>query len=137
MKKLDEIRAMREEYKKRLETESQAILAEAFKEVFDAHPEIKAIGWTQYTPYYNDGNPCVFGVGDFSYSEEDVDPSKPGSLYEEPWSESYGRDKGQLAAAVNGLARELPDDVMNAAFGDHVRVIATREGFHTTGYSHD
>lgn len=25
-------------------------------------PTIKAIGWSQYTPYFNDGEPCVFNV---------------------------------------------------------------------------
>jgi hypothetical protein len=25
---------------------------------------IHSFGWTQYTPYFNDGDPCVFGVGE-------------------------------------------------------------------------
>jgi hypothetical protein len=27
-------------------------------------PTIIEFGWTQYTPYFNDGEPCVFGAGD-------------------------------------------------------------------------
>jgi hypothetical protein len=26
-------------------------------------PVISAFGWTQYTPYFNDGEPCIFSVG--------------------------------------------------------------------------
>jgi hypothetical protein len=27
-------------------------------------PTIDSFGWTQYTPYFNDGDPCVFHVGE-------------------------------------------------------------------------
>ena len=35
-----------------------------FQEFFKAFPEIKMIAWTQYTPYFNDGDTCEFGVND-------------------------------------------------------------------------
>ena len=28
------------------------------------YPEVRAIGWNQYTPYFNDGEPCVFRTGE-------------------------------------------------------------------------
>lgn len=37
-------------------------LVEAIKEVFQKHPEIASIGWCQYAPHFNDGDPCVFRV---------------------------------------------------------------------------
>lgn len=30
--------------------------------VFAADPEVTALGWTQYTPGFNDGDPCTFDV---------------------------------------------------------------------------
>lgn len=35
-----------------------------FKTFFEQYPEIKAVGWNQYTPYFNDGEPCEFSVGE-------------------------------------------------------------------------
>lgn len=33
-----------------------------FDSFFKKHPEVLAVGWTQYTPYFNDGEECVFSV---------------------------------------------------------------------------
>lgn len=38
-----------------LEPLMRAVLADEF---------IDSFGWTQYTPYFNDGDPCEFGVGE-------------------------------------------------------------------------
>jgi hypothetical protein len=42
-----------------------------------------------------------------------------------------------LAEAVRVLKRELPDDVLESVFGDHVQIVATREGFNTKEVQHD
>lgn len=34
----------------------------AFAHFFKKFPQVTAIVWTQYTPYFNDGDPCEFGV---------------------------------------------------------------------------
>lgn len=37
------------------------------------NPHIKRFGWTQYTPYFNDGEECVFGAGQtYFLTDEDV-----------------------------------------------------------------
>lgn len=37
---------------------------------------IHSFGWRQYTPYFNDGDPCVFGTGDvWVRTIDDVKPS--------------------------------------------------------------
>lgn len=33
-----------------------------FEELFEKYPKIESIGWNQYTPYFNDGDECTFGV---------------------------------------------------------------------------
>lgn len=136
MSKLEEFVAARKEYVAQIASKGKEALAEAFTSVFTAHPEIRAIGWTQYTPYFNDGEPCVFDVHIMSFSVVDVDPKNVTSVYEEPWVEAYGTGSS-LFAVVRELHRSLPSDVLEAAFGDHVMVIATPAGFHVTEYSHD
>lgn len=32
------------------------------------HPEVTGIGWVQATPYFNDGEPCVFRIGEPYFS---------------------------------------------------------------------
>jgi len=33
-----------------------------FKELFAQAPNLKSVGWTQYTPYFSDGDECIFSV---------------------------------------------------------------------------
>lgn len=37
-------------------------LLPAFADALRKVPEVKCLTWTQYTPYFNDGEPCTFGV---------------------------------------------------------------------------
>ena len=37
-------------------------LKEYSQEIFTNNPKIKGFSWTQYTPYFNDGAPCEFGI---------------------------------------------------------------------------
>ena len=51
---------------RQLTAKFQAIAQEMFKgltkEFFVKNPGITAVRWTQYTPYFNDGDECVFSV---------------------------------------------------------------------------
>ncbi len=49
--------------KKAMRDQGKAALQEAFQEFFAKHPEASAIVWTQYTPYFNDGDACIFRLG--------------------------------------------------------------------------
>lgn len=42
----------------------KATFNEAIKEFFDANPDVWCLAWSQYTPYFNDGEPCDFGVNE-------------------------------------------------------------------------
>jgi hypothetical protein len=48
------------ELRETMKREGKEALKEAFVEFFDKHPEAKEILWTQYTPYFNDGDACTF-----------------------------------------------------------------------------
>lgn len=50
------------EYARKFKEESQELLKGVFKEFWDKNPGVTAIIWTQYTPYFNDGDTCEFGV---------------------------------------------------------------------------
>lgn len=57
-----------EQMKKEMTEKIKSLMAPAFKEFFDRHPTVKYVSWTQYTPYFNDGEPCEFGVHEKSIS---------------------------------------------------------------------
>lgn len=128
---------------------------------------IKAIAWTQYTPYFNDGDVCEFSVGDFSYTsnqtvadiwlaemagdEDDVyeyEDNDNGELrdeflrtdfygYENPWSEAYPHPDGFKRGDI-----ELPsgiqfEQVLNETFGDHTTIVVTPTRVVQYEYSHE
>jgi hypothetical protein len=94
-------------------------LAEAFQNAL-AQPRIRAICWLQYTPYFNDGDTCVFGVHTVSFAftdiaepdeygepdesaddyEEDADAQAPG--FYTPWSDTYRRIAGHATREYKG-----------------------------------
>lgn len=57
------IRALNEEIK----AAAEQVMTEATATLFDNHPIVEEIWWTQYTPYFNDGDACEFGVGEMFY----------------------------------------------------------------------
>lgn len=139
-----------EKVKKEFQDKGKAILKKSFSAFFEAVPSIKAIPWTQYTPYFNDGEPCEFGVRDMwvlselSYS----DWQEEGGSYAEEYDvvNTYCDDKykNELTKEQKKLANDfikniskLSDDIYEDMFGDHVYVIATKDGFEIEEYSHD
>lgn len=135
--------------------------------VFDADPTVAAINWTQYTPYFNDGDPCEFGAHlndegfiafekvptEWRYDEafdEEGDPVRtsggygPNSVGLRAWSSEARNyvDKENptpLDHAADNLSSNWAhyEDVLREHFGEHSRVIATREGFNVEFYEHD
>lgn len=142
-----ELKDMREAYELKLKNHGEAALKEAFKEIFEKYPQIKSIIWTQYTPYFNDGDSCVFGVNDFDVYIEGTNPTDQDEDDEED-DYDYGESiyylkkskdpvKKEIAKAVEELEKSLPSDVLESVFGDHCKVIATPKGFDVREFEHD
>jgi hypothetical protein len=63
-------------------SQGSEIIFEWFKPIFEAFPNtIKNVWWTQYTPFFNDGEPCEFSVHDallnYDDGNEEWDSSSP------------------------------------------------------------
>jgi hypothetical protein len=179
-KLFDELKTIKAEYDRKLQQEGEAAVKDAFKDLFDKYPEIRSVTWTQYTPYFNDGDTCTFSVHDFDVSlgtdetlRAEIDEKKrltveaanagdykkaqklkdevtrlQERLEDEDDDYSYGESKYtlrrssnprevEIAEAVSALEREMPDDVLESVFGDHSRIVATRDGFKVTEQEHD
>lgn len=125
-----------------MQTQMQEAMKELFIQFFVENPEVKLIVWTQYTPYFNDGDECIFHVHDFYFDTEEH-AGETNFRYEqiEEWEEKlYVKPKTELVlrfeAFVDAL-QTMPDDVFKGIFGDHVQVAARRSGFTAEEYEHD
>lgn len=134
---LKEIAKIIEDAKKTVKEKSQEALKASFKELFDAHPTILGLRWTQYTPYFNDGEPCRFSVNE-PYAKF-VDTAEDAGDYGDgfdiiPWRKE---DQSDATRAIDDLFGLIAQDVMLESFGDHAKITATRDGFEVDEYSHD
>lgn len=72
LEQLKEMRAKMDALKTEEMKIARSVFDEMCKAVFVKHPELTSFSWTQYTPGFNDGDPCYFGVHDVR-SLNDVD----------------------------------------------------------------
>lgn len=125
---------------------------------FATVPGLQRITWTQHTPSWNDGEPCVFSLGEIRFeldwtAEQNYGEYEDGfvsryDLYELDYSTSPapkiftldGRNTEAeywaVVGAMSGLEAGRFEDVVQNAFGDPAEVFATREGFKVEFYEH-
>lgn len=71
---------------------------EITKSFFNECPEVKALVWSQYTPYFNDGEACVFSINEVYAIVAGFDPDELLDPYEYEYGEdgaetlTYGKD---------------------------------------------
>jgi len=144
--------------KKRYDKMVQAFKEEDFKgwfiEFFKLYPFVTKIQWTQYAPYFNDGDPCVFAVHkpelELALSYIEKNPGLELSISEfrndesEQYLVTYGFTKEQrkqypdLGEAVQSL-RDLfeAEDILKHVFGEDTAVCVTPEEIVCDEYEHD
>jgi hypothetical protein len=129
------------------EKAKEALIAE-LKDVFVRHPDLKVIKWTQYTPGFNDGDPCYFTIGDVTASnymgvnaygewegdDEHDEENEPADLL--VFSLDYNVPQGfeDLAPLGKFINSGTGKDVLEFMFGDGVTVVVTADGVDTDEY---
>jgi len=148
MPTIQDIMAKKKAFEEELAAHGEAALKEEFKKFFDAHPEIEAVRWVQYTPYFADGDPCEFGVGEFTArlvesgegaeAEDEEDEEDEEEDENEDWAEDED-DDDESFDYVEGLSvfKKIDEDFYETVFGDHCKVTATRDGFEVVEYEHE
>jgi len=134
-----------------LQTERQALLAPLrahleglSKEIFERHPSLESFSWTQYTPYFNDGSPCVFDAN-VEYLRVVYDGVEQEELSE--WTFSDGAKHypdlnanaglKECYALIRRFLSTIPEEMFKDLFGDHARVTVTATGIDVEEYDHD
>lgn len=120
-------------------------------ELFNKYPNLKTIRWTQYTPHFNDGEPCVFGVNEIIFSDLDssFNINKIWEIKYSNWDEEdeeilevLKQNKvGQLD--LNNDFEKFNNNILETEpmwadiFGDGVEIVITRSGIEIQEYEHD
>jgi len=134
--------------------EKRRILLNQFKEdfskitnvFFEAVPRIKSLTWTQYTPYFMDGDPCEFGINDIYFAtdeNEDVESYRDFNHANGHFSDGlYGLKKLMTPQEVN-LCEKMSsiihgnEELMESIFGDHALIVLRASGVEVQEYDHD
>lgn len=58
-----------------IKAEAKEVFSNSAKEIFEQYgDQVATFGWQQYTPYFNDGDPCEFSKGEiFIYSPQEIE----------------------------------------------------------------
>ena len=140
MKNFDALNEKLAEMQKKFTEEGSKLFEEICQEIFEKYPELYSFYWTQYTPYFADGDECIFGVNEVSringYSDydDDADEEETMSSTGEPLYnifEHYSYDaknkETKIVKDLNKFINDAPEEVLKAIYGDHCRVTIYRD----------
>lgn len=127
-------------------------------------PHVIELGWRQYTPYFNDGEPCIFSAGHLwirtngdeeglAPDELQLDDFESSCLRDREWVSSENginghyvprkREPWQVALHEKGtdldhaIARGSFDAVLLKEFGDHAEITIRRSGIEIEFCEHE
>jgi hypothetical protein len=141
-----------------LKAEMKTIGVESFKEmltgIFSRHPTLMSLRWSQYTPHFNDGDPCTFNVNDIEAEfiagtllAKKFDKSKDWPTEDESAQEgefyvswNFSKQHADLSKEIGEIGNVFStvEDLMLTVFGDGVQVTVTRDGeIEIEDYDHD
>lgn len=125
----------RKELTAQLKKDFPALLAP----LFDKYPGVKNVRWTQYTPYFNDGDSCEFSTN-AAYADLNWDGEEEDEDDEE--EETTKTEEAEVPEGAEDEFQEvlssIDDSFYKDLFGDHVEVIVNRNGtIDIEEYEHD
>lgn len=129
-----------EEYQEKIKNDGLGILRQSFMTFFEKYPLITELSWRQYTPYFNDGEACVFSVHtysiEFKLDGEEERLNVDDYIYDDNFPAPL---KTTVKSAYKELANALEavEDVLQAVFGDHAEIIVNREEVRVESCDHE
>lgn len=137
VKEYRECRARMAELKKRNKNIGKEVFKDSCKSLFEQNPEIKSFEWRQYTPGWNDGDPCTFrGYSNDPYVNG-LNEYGEDSGYEEPetpLTDEQQKQHKKLVKRVTEFMADYDASELEDWFGDCVAITVTPKGIETTDY---
>ena len=128
LQKFEEFKQLREKLVNDVRVEFPALIMP----LMNMSDRIQSISWTQYTPYFADGDPCEFST---NYDYLDINGKYSSTLFrDEAWSEA---DKSVVKSLQEAM-RVIPDEIYKDVFGDHAQITVSKDGTITVeSYEHE
>ena len=155
-----------EESKKALSKMGKDLFTRETIRIFKNYPRVISFGWTQYTPYFMDGDPCVFyantdyfyvngwdseidectrwfdqkEVGDNLFKEcgkEDRTWDRDKNAWKVSQNKKYNPKSEEAIDAISNLLTALSEEDFLNFFGDHALVAVTKDGLTVHDWEHD
>jgi hypothetical protein len=141
------------QYRQEFTKKAQAKLKEILSDFWNKNPAINVIVWTQYAPYFNDGDACVFSVNDptfsnctnseefstLSWGEYDGDDKNVWAFgawnVEKESNKNIGIDVEFVKDLCRFIQSDAMEDVLRITLGEDNLIIVTREGITCQDYS--
>lgn len=119
--------------------QSKKHFKEASEELFIKYPELESFSWRQYTPYFNDGEPCRFGVHNDYPTVVLTTATEEEKEIASSWGEVVGQSENaeEIEKAVIEFLKAIDEEAYEEMFDDHVEVKVTRKGVEVEEYDHD
>lgn len=109
-----------EKLRNKFENKSRLLFSRELDTLFNEFPNLKKFSFDQYTPYFADGDECIFGVNcDY--------PSINGIDYwddEDEFEAIYEKE----IQGIRDFIRQFPDSFYLDIFGDHKTIEIHRDG---------
>ena len=127
--KIEKQKKKMREIQEELQENCKIFFKEESARLFEAYPELTSFSWTQYTPYFNDGDECLFSSW---YNYQTIN-----GRFGENDDDSIPKELEKAFDAVNEFLSNFDEDILKEMFGDHAEVIVTKDKVEVEEYSHD
>lgn len=110
---------------------------EGSKVFFENNPGLKSFSWPQYTPYFNDGDPCVFRASTNTYS------IRINGICEDDESEDDTDDaidattKKNLTKEISTFLKQFNKENLEEMFGEGLIEVHPNSKVIVQEYNHD
>lgn len=139
-----ELNKKRDELEKKQKNICKDFFATLCEEFFKQNEDVRSFEWQQYTPYFNDGEPCTFRAN-HEYCKinaicaEDGEDADQEDVFSSDGKELKwdSKEYNKLRKSVSGFMSNFSKNDLECWFGDHVTVKVTRDGVETEEYEHD
>lgn len=137
----------------KLKNELMEIVKTPINDFFNENPNVTYVCWTQYIPYWNDGEECEFDINDLYFTnfggsiDEILERFEYGELYEE----EEDKKNGVWVECVSSYQNKNPTKsyknfdslirgnsvIFEKAFGSHSMVVLSKDSIDIFNYEHD
>lgn len=170
-----------EKLKNQLFKDSEKLFKTSCKKIFENNPDFNSFSWTQYTPYWNDGDSCEFSAHtDYVYIDDEEEESdthnaevnikelkqkektikkltseieklKKQGKKDDDWEIKQNNSRIEVLNELNleeaekryaflkdidDLFKNIDDETLERMFGDHAKVVVTKNGINVESYEH-